>query len=93
MSHHVTTAAHPTGPGPFVPDDNPQAEVIAEIRVHGNAYLRDDEVLKLAGIAVGQPLPADGERIIEQRLKASGHFDTLKYASATGRSTARPTWR
>jgi len=75
-SRHDSRA--PDGSGPFVPDDNPQAEVIAEIRVHGNAYLRDDEVLKLAGVAVGQPLPADGERVIEQRLKASGHFDTIE---------------
>ncbi len=75
-SRHDSRA--PDASGPFVPDDDPQAEVIAEIRVHGNAYLRDDEVLKLAGVAVGQPFPADGERIIEQRLKASGHFDTVE---------------
>ena len=63
--------------GPFVRDD-PQTEVIAEIRVHGNAYLRDDEVIRLAGVSVGQPFPADGERVIEQRLKASGHFETIE---------------
>ena len=69
--------------GPFVPeldssDDDPQAEVISEIRVHGNAYVRDDEVIRLAGISVGQPLPADGLRDIEQRLKASGHFESVE---------------
>jgi hypothetical protein len=71
--------------GPFVPEHNtdrhrggPQAEVIAEIRIHGNAYVRDEEVIKLAGIAVGQPLPADGLRTIEQRLKASGYFETVE---------------
>lgn len=64
--------------GPFVPERDPQAEVIAEIRVHGNAYVRDDEVIRLAGIALGQPLPASGLRDIEQRLKASGHFDTVE---------------
>ncbi len=71
--------------GPFVPEHDadrhrsePQAEVIAEIRIHGNAYVRDEEVIKLAGIAVGQPLPADGLRTIEQRLKASGHFETVE---------------
>jgi hypothetical protein len=78
------TEAHPAaiddrhGSGPFVSDDDPQAEVIAEIRVHGNAYLRDDEVLKVAGVAVGQPFPADGEKVIAGRLKASGHFDTIE---------------
>jgi hypothetical protein len=71
-------SAHETS-GPFVPEVGSQSqEVIAEIRVHGNAYLRDDEVLKVAGISVGQPFPADGERLIEQRLKASGHFDTIE---------------
>ncbi len=64
--------------GPFVPERDPQAEVIAEIRVHGNAYVRDDEVIRLAGISLGQPLPSDGLRDIEQRLKASGHFDTVE---------------
>ena len=69
--------------GPYVPElasseDDPQAEVISEIRIHGNAYVRDDEVIKLAGISVGQPLPADGLREIEQRLKASGHFESVE---------------
>ena len=66
------------GSGPFVADDDPQGEVIAEIRIHGNAYVRDDEVIKLAGVSVGQPLAADGLRAIEQRLKASGHFETVE---------------
>jgi hypothetical protein len=69
--------------GPFVPEldssaGDPQAEVISEIRVHGNAYVRDDEVIRLAGISLGQPLPADGLRDIEQRLKASGHFASVE---------------
>ena len=69
--------------GPYVPEldsseDDPQAEVISEIRIHGNAYVRDDEVIKLAGVSVGQPLPADGLRDIEQRLKASGHFESVE---------------
>ncbi len=59
-------------------EDDPQAEVISEIRIHGNAYVRDDEVIKLAGVSVGQPLPADGLRDIEQRLKASGHFESVE---------------
>ena len=64
--------------GPFVPDADPQQEVIAEVRVHGNAYLRDEEVIKLAGISLGQPLAPDGIAAIEQRLKASGHFDSVE---------------
>jgi hypothetical protein len=55
-----------------------QTEVIAEIRVHGNAWVRDDEVLRIAGVAVGQRLGPDGLREIEQRLKATGHFETVE---------------
>jgi hypothetical protein len=79
--------------GPFVPASSdaqqsasgapqPQTEsapeVIGEIRVHGNAYLRDDEVIRLAGVAVGQNLAATGIRDIEQRLKSSGFFETVE---------------
>ena len=64
--------------GPFVPERDPQSEVIAEIRVHGNAYVRDDEVIRVAGVSLGQPLPSDGLEGIERRLKASGHFDTVE---------------
>jgi hypothetical protein len=63
--------------GPVALDD-PQAEVVIEIVVHGNAYLRDDEVLRLAGVKVGQTLAPDGLREIEQRLKASDHFETIE---------------
>ncbi len=56
----------------------PPAEVVTEIRVHGNAYLRDSEVIRLAGVAVGQPLGPDGVRQIEQRLEKSGYFDTVE---------------
>jgi Omp85 superfamily domain len=73
---HDESADGPSGP--FVPEHDPQAEVIAEIRVHGNAYLRDEEVLRLAGVALGQPLPPDGLRAIELRLKASGHFESVE---------------
>ena len=52
--------------------------MITEIRVHGNAYVRDDEVIRLTGVSLGQPLPSSGLRDIEQRLKASGHFETVE---------------
>jgi hypothetical protein len=71
------TASH----GPYVNDsgeDDPQTEVIGEIRVHGNAWLRDEEVLKLAGIAIGQPLGPDGVREIEKRLRDSHRFETIE---------------
>jgi outer membrane protein assembly factor BamA len=76
--HHGTRIARISGQGLDSSDDDPQAEVIAEIRIHGNAYVRDDEVIKLAGVSVGQSLSADGLRDIEQRLKASGHFESVE---------------
>ncbi len=52
-------------------------ETIAEIRIHGNVTIRDDEVLKLAGIAVGAPLEANALDAIKQRLRNSGRFDEV----------------
>ena len=53
-------------------------ETIREIRVHGNASLLDEEVLKLAGITVGDPVPEDALKAIERRLKDSDRFDTVE---------------
>ena len=55
-----------------------QAETIAEVRVHGNATLSNEAVLKLAGVAVGSPLDAGGTDAIEKRLKESGRFDEVQ---------------
>jgi hypothetical protein len=63
--------------GPFVEEDQ-AVETIREIRVHGNASLADEEVLKLAGIAVGDPLPAELLKGIERRLKDSDRFETVE---------------
>jgi outer membrane protein assembly factor BamA len=64
--------------GPFVPDDHEQQETIGEIRVHGNAFVSDAQVLQIAGLSVGQVLPPDGLDAVERRLKASGRFDTVE---------------
>jgi len=63
--------------GPFV-DEDQAVETIREIRVHGNATLGDEEVLKLAGITVGDPIPAEALKGIEQRLKNSDRFETVE---------------
>ena len=46
--------------------------------MHGNAYLTDDDVIRLAGVAVGTTL--DGAEIdaIRKRLEDSGRFDTVE---------------
>ncbi len=46
--------------------------------MHGNASLLDEEVLKLAGITVGDPVPEDALKAIERRLKDSDRFDTVE---------------
>ena len=67
------------GHGPFVDDEQQApAETIREIRVHGNASLVDADVLKLAGIAVGDPVGADAVKEIEKRLKDSHRFETVE---------------
>jgi outer membrane protein assembly factor BamA len=55
-----------------------QQEIVREVRIHGNAFLDDDEVLKLAQVAVGAPLDAEGIAAIERRLKDSGRFETVE---------------
>jgi hypothetical protein len=67
-----------SGSGPFVDDAQPPVETIREIRVHGNASLTDADVLTLAGVAVGDPLAGDAEKVIEKRLKDSGRFETVE---------------
>jgi outer membrane protein assembly factor BamA len=60
---------------------------VAEVRIHGNAFLTDKEVLDLAGVAVGQPMGPGGVEEIAKRLKDSGRFETVdvrkRYRSLT----------
>lgn len=65
------------GPSAGLPDLQP-AETIAEIRVHGNAFLTDAEVLGLAAVAEGQALGPDGVAEITRRLEASGRFESIE---------------
>ncbi len=52
-------------------------EVIAEIRIHGNYRTPDDEVMKLAGIAVGSALDAGSVDAAADRLRRSGRFESV----------------
>lgn len=54
------------------------AEVIAEVRVHGNAAIAEEEVLRLADVQVGAPFEADTTAIVEKRLHASGKFRNVE---------------
>ena len=60
-------------------------EVIADIRVHGNHVTTNDEILTIAGVAVGTPVEATTIAQVEDRLRRSGKFKTVevlkRYAS------------
>jgi len=64
--------------GPSVADDQQATETIREIRVHGNAEVTDADVIKLAGISLGDTLSPDAISSIEKRLKDSDHFETVE---------------
>lgn len=54
------------------------AEVIADIRVHGNHVTGAEEVIAIAGVAVGAPFTATTLRDVEARLRASQKFDHVE---------------
>jgi hypothetical protein len=66
------------GSGPFVQDQQPPVETIHEIRVHGNAAVPDADVIKIAGLALGDPVDANSVSTIEKRLKDSERFETIE---------------
>jgi len=70
------TAEAPEAHGPF--ENDQQVETIREVRVHGNASLPDEDVIKLAGIAVGDPVPDAALKSIERRLKESDRFEDVE---------------
>ncbi len=50
------------------------AETLAEIRIHGNQVSTAEEVIALAGIAVGAPFTATTVQEVDRRLRATGRF-------------------
>jgi outer membrane protein assembly factor BamA len=54
------------------------AEVIADIRVHGNHIATSDEVIAIAGVAVGAPFTDATIADVTRRLDASGKFDDVQ---------------
>ncbi|HSC28854.1 MAG TPA: FtsQ-type POTRA domain-containing protein [Vicinamibacterales bacterium] len=55
-----------------------QRETIAEIRVHGNAFIPDADIIALAGIVLAQPLGSDTLTEVESRLRRSGRFESVE---------------
>ena len=59
-----------------------RANVVAEVRVHGNHSMPDGDVLAIAGIAVGDTLEAGATEEIEARLRARRPFRIGRGAEA-----------
>ena len=53
-------------------------ETIAEIRIHGNLIVTNDEVLTIAGVAVGQPFGSTTIADVTTRLRDSKKFDDIQ---------------
>lgn len=78
------------GRGPFIqqpPAAPAAAEIIREVRVHGNAFLSDQEVLAIVGVTPGSPVTPETVAAIRKRLEDSGRFETVdvrkRYRSLT----------
>jgi outer membrane protein assembly factor BamA len=69
----LALAGHGQDPAPAQP-----AEVVAEVRVHGNVAISEEEVLRLAQVEIGAPFEADTAAIVEKRLRASGSFANVQ---------------
>ena len=53
-------------------------EVVAELRVHGNHSIPDADILKLAAVAVGDPVRPETLDAVAARLRASGRFESVE---------------
>lgn len=53
------------------------AEVISDVRVHGNHVTSDEEVVKIAAVALGAPFTATTVAEVTARLKAAKKFDEV----------------
>ena len=54
------------------------AEIVAEVRIHGNYSTPDADVLALAGVTLGQPLGPGGADAVAERLRKSGRFESVE---------------
>ena len=77
-------ALSPAEPPPQTPVRFPASasvaglEVVAELRVHGNHSIPDADILKLAGVVVGDPVEPETLDAVATRLRASGRFESVE---------------
>ena len=77
--------AQSTSPSPQTATDT-----IVEVRVHGNAFIPDHEIVRIAGVAVGQSVDAALIAEVDARLRKSGLFESVE-VRRRARSLADPT--
>ncbi len=53
-------------------------EVVAELRVHGNHSIADEDILQMAGVALGDPVGPETLDRMAARLQASGRFESVE---------------
>ena len=63
-------------PGAFA--QGPLPETVVDVRVHGNHSIADEEVLALAGVAVGDVVAAGDLDSVTARLEDSGRFEAVE---------------
>jgi hypothetical protein len=74
-----------------VPTTHAQAPVVVEdVRVHGNHSTPDEEVLRIAALAVGVPLETGAVEAARRRLVESGRFSSVEIRQRS-RSIEDPT--
>ena len=64
-------------PGPVAAGPRLQTDTIVELRVHGNQSLSDEDVVGLAGVAVGDRVGDEIVVEVERQLFESGLFDAV----------------
>ena len=56
----------------------PSAELVTELRVHGNYSIPDADVMRLAGVATGDRIESETLALIAARLRASNRFEDVE---------------
>ena len=56
----------------------PRSQTIVALRVHGNQTIADSDVIEWAGVGVGARVRSDVVAEVEERLRATGRFETVE---------------
>jgi outer membrane protein assembly factor BamA len=74
----VVLAIQDAAPERPVPQQPAAPERIVELRIHGNATLKDDVVLAMTGVKEGDVLESGSIEAIDKKLRDSGRFEDVE---------------